>query len=177
MRARRFTDPPDQALEDTLHGNCIRSRRPCRRARTVVACIVPCETRPTPKPRGSSSPSLWPSPLRLPSRSLRRSSRPAGRVWCCVGAGERGAGGGGAWGRCRGVGADGPAQSRGFGRRGCLGAASDGLDHQDHGCLVTLKGGNLDEETTLSPSAVAFATPAYSNVGLVAGDTLSVRSC
>jgi len=40
---------------------------------------------------------------------------------------------------------------------------------------VTLKGSNLDEETTVSPSAAAFATPAYSNVGLVAGDTLSVR--
>ncbi len=41
--------------------------------------------------------------------------------------------------------------------------------------LVTLKGGDLDEEVTVSPRAAAFATPAYSNVGLVAGDTLSVR--
>jgi serine-type D-Ala-D-Ala carboxypeptidase (penicillin-binding protein 5/6) len=41
--------------------------------------------------------------------------------------------------------------------------------------LLTLKGGNLDEEATVSPRAAAFATPAYSNVGLVAEDTLSVR--
>jgi len=41
--------------------------------------------------------------------------------------------------------------------------------------LVTLKRGNLDEEVTVSRGAAAFATPAYSNVGLVAGDTLSVR--
>ena len=40
---------------------------------------------------------------------------------------------------------------------------------------MTLKGGNLDEEATVSPSAAAFATLAYSNVGFVAGDTLSVR--
>jgi hypothetical protein len=73
------------------------------------------------------------------------------------------------------VAADGPAQRLASGRRRCLGAASDGLDHQDHGCLVNLKGGDLDEETTVSPNAAAFAAPAYSNVGLVAGDTLSVR--
>jgi serine-type D-Ala-D-Ala carboxypeptidase (penicillin-binding protein 5/6) len=41
--------------------------------------------------------------------------------------------------------------------------------------LVTLEGGKLGEEVTVSPRAAAFATPAYSNVGLVAGDTLSVR--
>ncbi len=41
--------------------------------------------------------------------------------------------------------------------------------------LVAMKGGDLDEEVTVSRRAAAFATPAYSNVGLVAGDTLSVR--
>ena len=41
--------------------------------------------------------------------------------------------------------------------------------------LVTLKGGNLEEEVAVSRRAAAFATPAYSNVGLAAGETLSVR--
>ena len=41
--------------------------------------------------------------------------------------------------------------------------------------LVALERGNLDEEVTVSPEAAAFATPAYSNVGLVSGDVLSVR--
>ncbi|HEX6710484.1 MAG TPA: D-alanyl-D-alanine carboxypeptidase family protein [Rubrobacter sp.] len=41
--------------------------------------------------------------------------------------------------------------------------------------LVVLKHGNLDEEVTVSEDAAAYATPAYSNVGLLPGDTLSVR--
>jgi serine-type D-Ala-D-Ala carboxypeptidase (penicillin-binding protein 5/6) len=41
--------------------------------------------------------------------------------------------------------------------------------------LVTLQEADLDEEVTVSEEAAAFATPPYSNVGLVAGDTLSVR--
>lgn len=41
--------------------------------------------------------------------------------------------------------------------------------------LVVLKQGNLDEEVTVSEEAAAYATPAYSNVGLLPGDTLSVR--
>ncbi|MCA1687230.1 MAG: D-alanyl-D-alanine carboxypeptidase [Actinobacteria bacterium] len=41
--------------------------------------------------------------------------------------------------------------------------------------LVALQEENLEEEATVSEEAAAFATPAYSNVGLVAGDTLSVR--
>ena len=41
--------------------------------------------------------------------------------------------------------------------------------------LVALKRGDLDEEVTVSREAAAFATPAYSNVGLVPGDVLSVR--
>ena len=41
--------------------------------------------------------------------------------------------------------------------------------------LVALQEANLEEEATISEEAAAFATPAYSNVGLVAGDTLSVR--
>jgi serine-type D-Ala-D-Ala carboxypeptidase (penicillin-binding protein 5/6) len=41
--------------------------------------------------------------------------------------------------------------------------------------LVALEEGNLEEEVPVSAEAGAFSTPAYSNVGLVAGDTLSVR--
>jgi D-alanyl-D-alanine carboxypeptidase (penicillin-binding protein 5/6) len=41
--------------------------------------------------------------------------------------------------------------------------------------LVTLEEADLDEEVTVSEKAAAFATPAYSNVGLFAGDVLSVR--
>jgi D-alanyl-D-alanine carboxypeptidase (penicillin-binding protein 5/6) len=41
--------------------------------------------------------------------------------------------------------------------------------------IVVLKHGNLDEEVTVSDDAAAYATPAYSNVGLLPGDTLSVR--
>ena len=41
--------------------------------------------------------------------------------------------------------------------------------------LVVLKRGDLDEEVTVSEDAAAYATPAYSNVGLLPGDTLSVR--
>ncbi len=41
--------------------------------------------------------------------------------------------------------------------------------------LVTLEESNLDEEVTISQKAASYATPAYSNVGLFAGDTLSVR--
>ena len=43
------------------------------------------------------------------------------------------------------------------------------------GSLVVLEKADLDEEVTVSEDAAAYATPAYSNVGLVAGDTLSVR--
>jgi D-alanyl-D-alanine carboxypeptidase (penicillin-binding protein 5/6) len=41
--------------------------------------------------------------------------------------------------------------------------------------LVALQEADLQEEVTVSEEAAAFATPPYSNVGLVAGDTLSVR--
>lgn len=41
--------------------------------------------------------------------------------------------------------------------------------------LVALEVADLDEEVVVSEEAAAFATPAYSNVGLFAGDTLSVR--
>ncbi len=41
--------------------------------------------------------------------------------------------------------------------------------------LVAFEEGSLEEEVIVSEEASAFATPAYSNVGLVAGDTLSVR--
>ena len=41
--------------------------------------------------------------------------------------------------------------------------------------LVALGRGDLDEEVTVSQEAASFATPAYSNVGLVPGDVLSVR--
>ena len=41
--------------------------------------------------------------------------------------------------------------------------------------LVVLKRGNLDEEVTVSEDAAAYATPAYSNVGLLPGDALSVK--
>ena len=41
--------------------------------------------------------------------------------------------------------------------------------------LVTLKTANLGEPVVVSERAAAFATPLYSNVGLFAGDTLSVR--
>jgi serine-type D-Ala-D-Ala carboxypeptidase (penicillin-binding protein 5/6) len=46
--------------------------------------------------------------------------------------------------------------------------------------LVALKqveagGASLEDEVTVSEDAAAFATPLYSNVGLFAGDTLSVR--
>ena len=41
--------------------------------------------------------------------------------------------------------------------------------------LVALREADLEEEATVSEEAASFATPAYSNVGLLAGDTLSVR--
>jgi D-alanyl-D-alanine carboxypeptidase (penicillin-binding protein 5/6) len=41
--------------------------------------------------------------------------------------------------------------------------------------LVVLERADLDEEVTLSRDAAAYATPAYSNVGLLRGDTSSVR--
>lgn len=41
--------------------------------------------------------------------------------------------------------------------------------------LVALERADLEEEVTVSEEAAAFATPVYSNVGLFAGDTLSVR--
>ena len=41
--------------------------------------------------------------------------------------------------------------------------------------LVVLEEADLDEEVTVSKNAAAYATPAYSNVGLLPGDTLSVR--
>lgn len=41
--------------------------------------------------------------------------------------------------------------------------------------LVAFEVADLDEEVTVSEEAAAFATPAYSNVGLFAGDVLSVR--
>lgn len=41
--------------------------------------------------------------------------------------------------------------------------------------LVALEDADLDEEVTVSEDAAAFATPAYSNVGLFPGDVLSVR--
>jgi serine-type D-Ala-D-Ala carboxypeptidase (penicillin-binding protein 5/6) len=41
--------------------------------------------------------------------------------------------------------------------------------------LVVLENGDLGEEATVSRDAASYATPAYSNVGLLPGDTLSVR--
>jgi D-alanyl-D-alanine carboxypeptidase len=41
--------------------------------------------------------------------------------------------------------------------------------------LVALEEANLEEEVTVSEEAAAFANSAYSNVGLLAGDVLSVR--
>jgi serine-type D-Ala-D-Ala carboxypeptidase (penicillin-binding protein 5/6) len=41
--------------------------------------------------------------------------------------------------------------------------------------LVVLDNGDLGEEVTVSRDAASYATPAYSNVGLLPGDTLSVR--
>ena len=41
--------------------------------------------------------------------------------------------------------------------------------------LVVLENADLEEEVTVSRDAAAYATPAYSNVGLLPGDTLSVR--
>ncbi|CAN5657906.1 D-alanyl-D-alanine carboxypeptidase family protein [soil metagenome] len=41
--------------------------------------------------------------------------------------------------------------------------------------LVTLEEANLEEEVVVSQEAASFAVPLYSNVGLFAGDTLSVR--
>ncbi len=41
--------------------------------------------------------------------------------------------------------------------------------------LVVLERADLDEEVVVSEDAAAYATPAYSNVGLLSGDTLSVR--
>ncbi|HSL01087.1 MAG TPA: D-alanyl-D-alanine carboxypeptidase family protein [Rubrobacteraceae bacterium] len=41
--------------------------------------------------------------------------------------------------------------------------------------LVAFEVADLDEEVAVSEEAAAFATPAYSNVGLFAGDVLSVR--
>ena len=41
--------------------------------------------------------------------------------------------------------------------------------------LVVLERADLDEEVEVSKNASSYATPAYSNVGLLPGDTLSVR--
>ena len=41
--------------------------------------------------------------------------------------------------------------------------------------LVVLEKADLDEEVAVPEDAAAYATPAYSNVGLLPGDTLSVR--
>jgi D-alanyl-D-alanine carboxypeptidase (penicillin-binding protein 5/6) len=41
--------------------------------------------------------------------------------------------------------------------------------------LVVLEEADLEEEIEISKTAAAYATPAYSNVGLLPGDTLSVR--
>jgi D-alanyl-D-alanine carboxypeptidase len=41
--------------------------------------------------------------------------------------------------------------------------------------IVTLQEANLQEEVVISQEAASFAVPLYSNVGLFAGDTLSVR--
>jgi D-alanyl-D-alanine carboxypeptidase len=41
--------------------------------------------------------------------------------------------------------------------------------------LVVLENGDFGEEVTVSRDAASYATPAYSNVGLLPGDTLSVR--
>jgi D-alanyl-D-alanine carboxypeptidase len=41
--------------------------------------------------------------------------------------------------------------------------------------LVVLEEADLDEEIEISKNAASYATPAYSNVGLLPGDTLSVR--
>ncbi|BBL79655.1 serine-type D-Ala-D-Ala carboxypeptidase [Rubrobacter xylanophilus] len=41
--------------------------------------------------------------------------------------------------------------------------------------LVALREGDLDREVVVSPEAAAYAAPPYSNVGLRAGDVLSVR--
>jgi D-alanyl-D-alanine carboxypeptidase (penicillin-binding protein 5/6) len=41
--------------------------------------------------------------------------------------------------------------------------------------LVVLEKADLDEEVAVSEDAAAYATPAYSKVGLLPGDTLSVR--
>jgi serine-type D-Ala-D-Ala carboxypeptidase (penicillin-binding protein 5/6) len=41
--------------------------------------------------------------------------------------------------------------------------------------LVVLENADLDEGVTVSRDAAAYATPAYSNVGLMPGDFLSVR--
>jgi D-alanyl-D-alanine carboxypeptidase (penicillin-binding protein 5/6) len=41
--------------------------------------------------------------------------------------------------------------------------------------IVVLENADLDEEVTVSRKAASYATPAYSNVGLLPGDTLSVR--
>ena len=41
--------------------------------------------------------------------------------------------------------------------------------------LVAFEEADLDEEVTVSQEAAAFATPAYSNVGLYPGDVVSVR--
>ena len=41
--------------------------------------------------------------------------------------------------------------------------------------LITLEEANLDEEVVVSRDAASFAVPLYSNVGLFAGDTVSVR--
>ena len=41
--------------------------------------------------------------------------------------------------------------------------------------LITLEEASLDEEVVISQQAASFAIPLYSNVGLFAGDTVSVR--
>ena len=41
--------------------------------------------------------------------------------------------------------------------------------------LVVLENADLGEEVTVSRAAASYATPAYSNVGLLPGDTLSVK--
>jgi serine-type D-Ala-D-Ala carboxypeptidase (penicillin-binding protein 5/6) len=40
---------------------------------------------------------------------------------------------------------------------------------------VVLEKADLDEEVMVSEDAAAYAAPAYSNVGLLTGDPLSVR--
>jgi serine-type D-Ala-D-Ala carboxypeptidase (penicillin-binding protein 5/6) len=92
-----------------------------------------------------------------------------------VGAGERGAGGGGA-GVAAGAWALTDLQSGEFpGREDASARLPMASTTKIMAALVTLKGGNLDEEVIVSRRTAAFATPANSNDGLVVGDSLSVR--